>query len=80
MNLANGLAGDAGVGVRGRKARGARLERGRREVEGGADVWAQAGIEREEEGWRVGLGRCWLFGLREKKERGRVRLGWRGRE
>ena len=80
MNLANWLAGDTGGGIRGRKARGARLERGRREVEGGADVWAQDGSEREEEGWRVGLGRRWLFRPREKKERGRVGLGWRGRE
>ena len=58
------------------KARGACLERGRREVEGGADIWAPAGSEREEEGWRVGLGWCWLFGPREKKERGE--LGWAG--
>ena len=66
----------AGAGVRGEEGARRSFGKGRREVEGGADMWAPAGSEREEEGWRVGLGRCRLFGSREKKERGE--LGWAG--
>ena len=69
------LAG-TGAGVRGEEGARRSFGKGWREVEGGADMWAPTRSEREEEGRRVGLGRCRLFGPREKKERGE--LGWAG--
>ena len=49
-------------------------------MEDDADKWVRRVSERRKGRRWDGLGQCRLFGPREKKERGRVGLGWRGRE